>query len=286
MKVTLLGVGLMGQAISKRLLKKKQTLTVFNRSSEKTTVITAQGASTSQSAQQAIDASDYCLLLLSDAQAISAVLDTVEANHFAGKYFIQMGTIAPEESRELEKYIHQRRGFYLECPVLGSLPEARTGTLILMAAGEKMTYQACLPVLNLLGKNPQFFGASGQSATVKLAMNQLIAGLTSSFSLSLSLIEKEAVDVDQFMEVVRSSALYAPTFDKKLDRMLERDFSNPNFPSKHLSKDTKLFLDVAKQLGLNTSALEGIDQLLDKTMDLDLANTDYSAIHAAINSDN
>ena len=80
-------------------------------------------------------------------------------------------------------------------------------------------------------------------------MNQLIAGLTSSFSLSLSLIEKEAVDVDQFMEVVRSSALYAPTFDKKLDRMLERDFSNPNFPSKHLSKDTKLFLDVAKQLG-------------------------------------
>ena len=286
MKVTLLGVGLMGQAISERLLKKQQTLTVFNRSSEKTTVITAQGASTSQSAQQAIDASDYCLLLLSDAQAISAVLDTVEVNHFFGKYFIQMGTIAPEESRELEKYIQQRRGFYLECPVLGSLPEARTGTLILMAAGEKMTYQACLPVLNILGKNPRFFGPSGQAATVKLAMNQLIAGLTSSFSLSLSLIEKEAVDVDQFMEVVRSSALYAPTFDKKLDRMLQRDFSNPNFPSKHLSKDIKLFLDVAKQLGLNTSALEGIDQLLDKTIELDLANTDYSAIHAAINSDN
>ena len=80
----------------------------------------------------------------------------LKANHFAGKYFIQMGTIAPEESRELEKYIHQRRGFYLECPVLGSLPEARTGTLILMAAGEKMTYQACLPVLNLLVRTHNF----------------------------------------------------------------------------------------------------------------------------------
>jgi len=152
MKITLLGVGLMGQAISERLLQKQHTLTVFNRSIEKTAAIEAQGASTSQSAQQAIDASDYCLLLLSDAQAISAVLDTVEASHFVGKYFIQMGTIAPEESRELEKYIQQRQGFYLECPVLGSLPEARTGTLILMAAGEKSTYQACLPLLNLLGE--------------------------------------------------------------------------------------------------------------------------------------
>jgi 3-hydroxyisobutyrate dehydrogenase len=87
------------------------------------------------------------------------------------------------------------------------------------------------------------------------------------------------------MDVVRNSALYAPTFDKKLERMLERDFSNPNFPSKHLSKDTKLFLNVAKQLNLDTSALEGIDHLLDKTINIGLANTDYSAIHAAINNE-
>ncbi len=285
MKIALLGLGLMGQAISERLLEQQYTLTVFNRSSEKTAAIEAMGATASQSAQQAIDACDLCLLSLSDARAIFSVLDTVEASDFAGKYFIQMGTIAPEESRKLEKYIIQRQGFYLECPVLGSLPEARAGTLILMAAGDNTTYQVCLPLLKSLGKNPQFFGEAGQAATVKLAMNQLIAGLTSSFSLSLSLIEKEAVDVNQFMDVVRNSALYAPTFDKKLDRMLDRNYSNPNFPSKHLSKDTKLFLEVAKQLGLDTSALEGIDRLLDKTIDIGLANTDYSAIHAAINNE-
>lgn len=46
------------------------------------------------------------------------------------------------------------------------------------------------------------------------------------------------------MAILRDSALYAPTFDKKLQRMLDRDYANPNFPTKHLLKDVRLFADV------------------------------------------
>jgi len=88
------------------------------------------------------------------------------------------------------------------------------------------------------------------------------------------------------MKIVRDSALYAPTFDKKLSRMIDRDFSKPNFPTKHLAKDTQLFLTVAKQLGLETCALEGIDKLLDKTLEQGLANTDYSAIYSGVSKHN
>ena len=116
-------------------------------------------------------------------------------------------------------------------------------------------------------------------------MNQLIAGLTSSFALSLALIEKEGVDSDEFMSVVRDSALYAPTFDKKLERMLTRDFANPNFPTKHLAKDTTLFLNIAEQLALNTAALEGISDLLQYTLAKGLADTDYSALYAGVHLD-
>jgi 3-hydroxyisobutyrate dehydrogenase len=193
-----------------------------------------------------------------------------------------MGTIAPDESRALAKRITNNQGRYIECPVLGSLPEARTGSLILMAGGSDDDYQTALPLLNLIGNDPLRIGRIGQGATIKLAMNQLIAGLTSSFALSLSLVEKEEIEIEKFMKIVRDSALYAPTFDKKLDRMLQRDFSNPNFPTKHLAKDTRLFLSVAKRLGLETCALEGIAQLLDKTLEQGLADTDYSAIYAGI----
>ena len=282
MNISLIGAGLMGQALSEHLLADNQALTIFNRSPNKTAELKQQGATIVTSAQQALNTCEFCLLMLSDAEAINIVLDTIEPASFKDKFIIQMGTIAPDESREIAKRITDNQGRYLECPVLGSLPEARTGTLILMAGGSDADYQTALPLLNLIGKDPQHIGSIGQGSTVKLAMNQLIAGLTSSFALSLSLVEKEDIEIEKFMKIVRDSALYAPTFDKKLERMLQRNFANPNFPTKHLAKDTRLFLSVAQRLGLETCALEGIAQLLDKTLEQGLADTDYSAIYEGI----
>lgn len=282
MNIALLGTGLMGQALVEHLLAEGQSVTVYNRTAEKVVELQQNGALVTDTAQEALLNNDICILMLSDAVAIHAVLDSIDKEAFKNKLIIQMGTIAPNESRSIQQYISERQGRYLECPVLGSLPEARSGTLILMAGGSDEDFNVALPLLEIMGKNPRHIGDIGQGATVKLAMNQLIAGLTSSFALSLALVEKEGIATEQFMSIVRDSALYAPTFDKKLNRMLSRDFTRPNFPTKHLAKDTRLFLSVAEQLNLETCALEGISQLLEKTLAQDLADTDYSAIMAGI----
>lgn len=282
MNIAILGTGLMGQALVEHLLTEGQTVTAYNRTSEKVDGLEQNGALVARTAQEALVSSDICLLLLSDADAIYSVLDSIKDESFKDKLIVQMGTIAPDESRLINRYITNRQGRYLECPVLGSLPEARSGTLILMVGGAEEDYKTALPLLQIMGKNPRHIGDIGQGATVKLAMNQLIAGLSSSFALSLALVEKEGIETEQFMSIVRDSALYAPTFDKKLDRMLSRDFTQPNFPTKHLAKDTRLFLSVAQHLELETCALEGISQLLDKTLAQGLADTDYSALMAGI----
>ncbi|WP_273150672.1 NAD(P)-dependent oxidoreductase [Methylophaga thiooxydans] len=285
MKIGLIGTGLMGQALATHLLAESQPLIVYNRSTEKSDELRERGAEVALSAQQVMEESTICLLFLSDADAIHMVFDSIAPAAFDSTLLIQMGTIAPEESRELAQRVQAMKGRYLECPVLGSLPEARSGKLILMAGGNKADYQTALPLLQLIGHEPQHIGDIGQGATVKLAMNQLIAGLTASFALSLALVEKEGIQTEQFMKIVRDSALYAPTFDKKLSRMLDRDFANPNFPTKHLAKDTRLFLSVADELGLNTSALQGIEALLQETLKMGLDNTDYSALMAAVSPD-
>ncbi|MFT7414702.1 MAG: 3-hydroxyisobutyrate dehydrogenase, partial [Methylophagaceae bacterium] len=239
MNIALLGTGLMGQALVEHLLSEGQTVTIYNRTVKKLAQLQQNGALVANTAQQALINSDVCILMLSDAEAIYSVLDTIENKVFENKLIIQMGTIAPNESRSIKHYICGRMGKYLECPVLGSLPEARSGRLILMAGGSDEDYNTALPLLRLMGENPRHIGDIGQGATIKLAMNQLIAGLTSSFALSLALVEKEGIETEHFMSIVRDSALYAPTFDKKLDRMLSRDFARPNFPTKHLAKDTR-----------------------------------------------
>ena len=285
MQIAILGGGLMGQAVSQRLINQQQTLTVYNRSPDKLTALRDLGAEITDNAEQAVADADIILLLLSDATAIEAVLASISGHLLRGNLLVQMGAISPQQSQQIADYCQQLNAGYLECPVLGSLPEARSGKLILMAGGEASDYQFALPVLKLLGENPQLIGPVGQGAAMKLAMNQLIAGLTASFSLSLALIENQGIDSEQFMALLRNSALYAPTFDKKLDRMRQRDFADPNFPTKHLAKDSRLFLEVAEQLRLDASGLQGVMKLLDKTLAMGLENTDYSAIYAAVSPD-
>lgn len=285
MKIAILGGGLMGRSVAERLLAQQCELSIYNRSIEKIAGLATQDAHLCHTATEAIQHSEIVILLLSDADAIATVLDSIDPILFHNKLFIQMGTIAPQQSQHIETQLQNAGASYLECPVLGSLPEARSGKLILMAAGKEDHYQRALPLLQLLGETPRLIGDTGQGAAVKLAMNQLIAGLTATFSLSLALIEEYQIDVELFMQIVRESALYAPTFDKKLERMLNQQFSNPNFPTKHLAKDVRLFLQVAESLRLNTQALEGINRLLDNTMAMGLEDTDYSALYAAISPD-
>ena len=128
-----------------------------------------------------------------------------------------------------------------------------------------------------------YIGEVGTASALKLALNQLIAALTSGFALSLGLVERQGVDVEKFMEILRDSALYAPTFDKKLERMRQRNFENPNFPTKHLLKDVDLFLSQAEDNGLNTEGLKGIRDIIQQTIELGLSDSDYSALFSAIN---
>lgn len=283
MKVGFLGTGLMGLPMAQRLLAADFEIVAYNRTQEKLAPLRADGAAIAEDAVEVISASECVVLMLTNASAIqSLLLSESSRQHLAGKTVIQMGTITPTESREVRDEVVAVGANYLEAPVLGSIPEAEAGKLIVMVGGSTAQFQQWSHLLQNFGPDPLLIGPVGAAAAVKLALNQLIASLTSAFALSLSFVQSQEVNVDLFMQVLRNSALYAPTFDKKLQRMLERNYSNPNFPTKHLLKDTNLLISEAKSVGLNISSIEGVRQILEIAMSQGLAEADYSSLFSAI----
>jgi 3-hydroxyisobutyrate dehydrogenase-like beta-hydroxyacid dehydrogenase len=113
-------------------------------------------------------------------------------------------------------------------------------------------------------------------------MNQLIASLTAGFSASLGLVRAEGIDVDVFMGLLRGSALYAPTFDKKLARMLAGDYGSPNFPLKHLIKDLALYQAVAAEHVMDEGVPAALRSLLEKAALAGYADDDYSSLYEAV----
>ncbi|BCX06607.1 MAG: 3-hydroxyisobutyrate dehydrogenase [Fischerella sp.] len=271
--------------MAQKLLEARVQLIAYNRTPEKLEPLKEIGAEIAEKPYQAINAADCVILMLTNAAAIySVLLSDRSSQAVAGKSVIQMGTITPTESREIRDAVVAAGGEYLEAPVLGSIPEAQAGNLIVMVGAHQEQYKRHLELLKHFGPEPILVGSVGTAAALKLALNQLIASLTASFALSLSFVQRYGIDEDLFMYILRQSALYAPTFDKKLPRMLDSNYANPNFPTKHLMKDTDFFIEEAKAASLNVSSIEGVRKILEMAMKMSFAHEDYSSIFSVIKS--
>lgn len=280
MHIAVLGLGLMGLAIAERLRASEDILSGWNRSAARIPAAVDLGIEASTDLA-VLENAEVLILTLSDAEAIRKTIDSL--SQIGGRMLVQMGTIAPDESRGIESMVRSKGGRYLEAPVLGSIPEARSGRLIIMAGGSSTDFEYARPLLARLSNDPRLIGPTGQGAALKLAMNQLIAGLTASFSASLGLVRSQGIDTEVFMALLRESALYAPTFDKKLQKMLNRDYANPNFPLKHLLKDTRLFEEAGKDSSIDTRVINALCELFQSGIELGHGDDDYSSLYEAVN---
>jgi 3-hydroxyisobutyrate dehydrogenase len=283
MKIGCIGTGLMGAPMAHRVLAAGHETTVYNRSVEKTEELRVAGATVGRTPAAVLERSEAVVVMVADGPAVRQVLlKNDSAEHLHGRTILQMSTISPLENQEIASEVTTRGGTYLEAPVLGSIPQASDGSLIVMVGCSEAEFDGALPLLHLFGPDPRHIGAVGAASALKLALNQLIASLTAAFSLSLAYVDRKGLDVELFMEILRSSALYAPTFDKKLQGMLERSFAKANFPARHLLKDVRLCRDEAGAVGLDTSALEAVEHIIASAIEQGHADSDYSALFEGI----
>ena len=282
MQVSLIGTGLMGTAMAERLMTLGHDVVLYNRTEEKCTALQEQGALKARSAAEAIEASRCTILTLADAPAIREALFVSGTSSLQNRTIIQMGTIAPSESIALGQEIRTGIGDYFEAPVLGSIAEAKAGRLLVMVGGKAEQVDQWHEVLNCFCEEPLLVGPIGQAAALKLALNQLIAAHITAFSLSMGLVQRSGVEVETFMNVLRRSALIAPMFEKKLPRLLARDYAQPNFSTRHLLKDVELCLSAARDANLATPVLAAIRGILVETVGQGLQDDDYSSVFEAV----
>lgn len=282
--IALLGTGLLGRAIAERLQAVGHTVVAYNRTATKALPLLAHAIAVVGTPELAVGQAECVILLLTDAAAIRSVLLSPSCSAaLKGKTVIQMGTISSSESLGIRRAIERYGGTYCEAPVLGSLAEAKEGSLFVMVGGTEEQFARLHPLFRSLGREPRLIGTVGKAATLKLALNHLIAAEASAFALSLGLVQRSGVPVETFMAILRESALFAPTFDKKLPRLLKRDYHQPNFSTRHLLKDVRLCSEEAAGFGLTTSSLDGIRAILEQTIAQGLGEVDYSALYETIN---
>src|SRR5688500_5266751 len=133
LRIGVAGMGRMGRAIARRLMKCGHDVAVWNRTTEKAEPIIAAGAGLAPNPVGLAEAVEAVVTTLTDAAALEAVYDGrsgLAAGAGGGKLFIEMSTVRPATQRALAEKVRSAGGAYVECAVSGSVGLARQGKLI------------------------------------------------------------------------------------------------------------------------------------------------------------
>jgi 3-hydroxyisobutyrate dehydrogenase-like beta-hydroxyacid dehydrogenase len=273
------GIGRMGLAMARNLLRAGFPLVVWNRTPERCAPLVDEGAVLA-TGPEALAAADVVVTMLSDGQAARAVL--VESGLLAtlrpGSVVLEMSTIGPDAVAELSAEAEGHRVRLLDAPVSGSVSVAEAAQLFAMVGGEREAYALATPVLDAMTKGHMLLGPSGAGAAMKLAVNAMIAVTNESVAETLALAERFGIERERAYDVLAGGALASPFVLYKRGAFLQPDTEEVAFTTALMRKDTALAHDLAARLGVRMPAAEAAASVLQEALDRGLADADMASV--------
>jgi 2-hydroxy-3-oxopropionate reductase len=286
-KIGYIGLGIMGSAIARNLMKAGHELVVHNRSQEIIGHLVSEGAKAASSPKEVAEQVDFVFTNLPDSPDVEKVAlgenGIIHGAH-EGLIFIDNSTIKPETARMLATKLAEAGVLALDAPVSGGDVGARNGTLTIMVGGTQEAFDRTLPLFQAIGKAAVLVGDSGAGQIAK-ACNQIIVGAQmASLAEALIMAQKAGVDPSRVVDAIKGGAAQMWTLDVKPPRLFAGN-RTPGFKAHMQHKDLGIVLDTAETYGVPLPVTEVIQGLYTKMLengDRDLDNSAVIAIYEAL----
>ena len=248
MRIGFIGLGKMGSAMARNLLRAGHQVTVYNRSRQKAEALAGEGARAADSPADACRQSQAVITMLADDRAVEQVVfgeDGVASALAQGAVHISSSTIGTALARRLAAEHALRGQGYLSAPVFGRPDAAESRKLIVVVAGPAELVQLCRPLFDAIGRQTSVAGSEPwQANAVKLCGNFMLASMIEAFGEAYGLLRKAGVDPHVFAEIV-NSLFASPVYESYGRRIADEQFSPAGFALKLGLKDMRLALETA-----------------------------------------
>jgi 3-hydroxyisobutyrate dehydrogenase len=263
MHIGIAGIGTMGSNIGARLMEVGHTLTVWNRSANKTEPLAAAGASVARTPAELASSVDMVITIVTNADAIDAVYDGPQgllAGDVKGRLFIEMSTVPPEVQVARAAKVRAAGAGYVECPVSGSVIPARSGKLMGLMGAEPADAARARPVLEQLCRRVMHAGPVGSGALLKLAVNLPLMIYWQALGEQLALCKSLPIDPKDLLDFISETSGAANVLKQRMPGIVARLKNEPSdIKTFHLDggiKDVTAMLGEASKRGLELPLLQ------------------------------
>jgi len=252
-RVGFIGLGLMGLPMARNVLKAGYQLTVYNRTAAKAQPLVAEGARQAATPAAVAQGSDVVVTIVTDSPDVQAV---VEGEHgllggaSPGMTWIDMSTISPDVTRRLGAAATARGVETLDAPVSGGPPGAEAGTLSIMVGGKQGVFDACLSLLQTMGKTIVRVGDLGSGQVTKACNQIVIAATLAGIAEALVVGAKAGVDPALIRQALMGGYAGSRLLEVHGERMIRHAF-DPGFFVRLHNKDLHIALQMARSLSVS-----------------------------------
>lgn len=279
MKIAFLGLGKMGTAIARLLLKNREELTVWNRTTSHAEALEGDGASVALRPPEAVADCDVVFSMVIDDPALEEVLyqGGVLESLPKGAIHVSLSTLSVALSQKLTEEHASRGQKFVAAPVFGRPHIAEAGKLWVAVAGPKEAVKKIHPLLEKFSRGISVVAETPWSAhALKLAGNFLITAMIASMSEAFLNAESHGIDPEVFLQTVNSALFQSPFYEMYGNLMLHP----PDQPGGTIGlgeKDTRLFRDAAKEAGVKTPLADIFLANFHRAIDEGMKDRDWAA---------
>ena len=250
-KIGFVGLGIMGKPMAKNLIKAGYELVVFDLMEESLKALVAEGAVRAQSPKEVAEVcGDIIVTMLPNSPHVREVVsgkNGILEGCRKGQIVVDMSSIAPLVSRELNALLAEKGVEMLDAPVSGGQEKAEKGTLAIMVGGAQTAFNKVKPLLEKMGASVTLVGDSGAGQVTKLVNQTIVAVNIAAVAEGMSLAEKSGVDPRKVFEAIRKGLAGSQCMEDKAPRMFEGRYE-PGFRINLHIKDLSNILETSRAL--------------------------------------
>lgn len=276
-RVGMLGLGLMGSAMGRRMLEQGLDVIAWDRDSEHLHVLEQAGGEAADSAAAVVAEADVVITMLPTKEIVLEVVEPLLDAWPQDKIWLQMSSVGAQEADQLTRAAQEHAVTLVDAPVSGSTQPAEQGELTILASGPDSTRERLSSIFDALASKVLWVGEAGNGSRLKLAANHWMVTMVTALAETMHLCEAMELDQEHFVELLDGGPLGAPYAVQKLGEMRRHEYP-AGFPVRLALKDLELVREVQQSSGAKMPLL---DVVLERFAEADeeLADQDLAAIY-------
>jgi 3-hydroxyisobutyrate dehydrogenase-like beta-hydroxyacid dehydrogenase len=281
-RVAVIGLGIMGSAISANLVRAGFTVTGHDVVARKRSALSKAGGHPTPTVAAAVGDARFVITSLPSSEALLEVCAAIAAVGRPRQLVIETSTL-PIAAKEKARAVLAKPGVtLLDCPLSGTGAQAKTRDLCVYASGPRDSCRKCTGVFEGFARAHFYLGAFGAGSRMKFLANLLVAIHNVSAAEALVLAKKAGIDPALAVAVLGDGAGASRMLQVRGPMMARGKFKPATMKVRTWQKDMGIIGEFARGLGAATPLFDATARIYDAAMAQGFAEADTAAVFAVL----